>query len=184
MYSYADRMKAVRLYMKLGKRMAATIRQLGYPTKNALKAWHREYELHHDLPPCYVRTKSRYSPEQKTVAVEHYLSHGRCLSWTIKALGYPCRAKLSAWVRQHDPDARRRVVGQAIAAALRSEPQKQAAVIDLCSRRESAREVALEVGVSRQTLYKWKHQQLGREAPTSMTRHRESPPASREQLEQ
>jgi transposase-like protein len=35
MYSYEDRIRAVRLYIKLGKRVAATIRQLGYPTKNA-----------------------------------------------------------------------------------------------------------------------------------------------------
>ena len=37
MYSYGDRIQAVRLYLKLGKRIKATIRQLGYPTKNSLK---------------------------------------------------------------------------------------------------------------------------------------------------
>ncbi|WP_442080858.1 hypothetical protein [Rhizobium johnstonii] len=41
MYSYEDRMRAVQLYIKLGKRANAAIRQLGYPTKNALKHWHR-----------------------------------------------------------------------------------------------------------------------------------------------
>jgi hypothetical protein len=30
MYSYEDRIRAVKLYIKLGKRTAATIRQLGY----------------------------------------------------------------------------------------------------------------------------------------------------------
>jgi putative transposase len=39
MYSSEDRLRAVRLYIKLGKRIQATIRQLGYPTKNALKSW-------------------------------------------------------------------------------------------------------------------------------------------------
>lgn len=29
MYSYEDRLRAVRLYLKLGKRIRATIRQLG-----------------------------------------------------------------------------------------------------------------------------------------------------------
>ena len=33
MYSYEDRVRAVELYLKLGKRMEVTIRQLGYPTK-------------------------------------------------------------------------------------------------------------------------------------------------------
>ena len=41
MYSYDDRLRAVRLYIKLGKRVGVTIQQLGYPTKNALKSWHR-----------------------------------------------------------------------------------------------------------------------------------------------
>lgn len=50
MYSYEDRVRAVKLYLKLGKRVRATIRQLGYPTKNALKAWHREYDQRLDLP--------------------------------------------------------------------------------------------------------------------------------------
>lgn len=31
MYSYEDRIRAVQLYVKLGKRIRATIRQLGYP---------------------------------------------------------------------------------------------------------------------------------------------------------
>lgn len=36
MYSHEYRIRAVKLYIKLGKRTGATLRQLGYPTKNAL----------------------------------------------------------------------------------------------------------------------------------------------------
>lgn len=36
MYSYEDQLRAVRLYIKLGKGIGLTIRQLGYPTENAL----------------------------------------------------------------------------------------------------------------------------------------------------
>jgi hypothetical protein len=36
MFSYKDRIRAVLLYLTLGKRIGATIRQLGYPTKNSL----------------------------------------------------------------------------------------------------------------------------------------------------
>ncbi|PWE53335.1 IS3 family transposase [Metarhizobium album] len=184
MYSYEDRMRAVQLYIKLGKRVKATIRQLGYPTKNALKHWCREYERGHVLAAGYVRTKQRYSDEQKRIAVEHYLSHGRCLAWTMRALGYPCRQKLSAWIDEYDPDAKRRVVGNIVTITPRSDQQKRTAAIDLCSRRESARSLAQEVGVSRQTLYNWKNQQLGREVPASMTRRRDLPPtASRDELE-
>ena len=97
MYSYDDRTRAVELYIKLGKRAAATVRQLGYPTKNALKSWHREFEQRHDLPLGYVRSKSKYSDEQKGLAVEHYLAHDRCIAATRKALGYPCRQTLADW---------------------------------------------------------------------------------------
>src|SRR5438309_11762588 len=91
MYSYEDRLRAVRLYIKLGKRVGLTIRQLGYPTKNALKHWHRQYEQCLDLSDSYVR-RPKYSQAQKELAVEHYLEHGRCLAATIKALGYERRA--------------------------------------------------------------------------------------------
>ena len=50
MYTYADRMRAVELYIRLGLRVRATIRQLGYPTKNALKGWYQQYLKHQDLP--------------------------------------------------------------------------------------------------------------------------------------
>lgn len=33
MYTYADRMRAVELYIRLGLRVRATIRQLGYPLR-------------------------------------------------------------------------------------------------------------------------------------------------------
>lgn len=49
MYSYEDRVRAVELYLKLGKRIKATIRQLGYPTKNSLKAWCEEFEKSGEL---------------------------------------------------------------------------------------------------------------------------------------
>lgn len=42
MYSYADRLRAVELYIRLGKRLNATIRQLGHPAKNELRGWCRE----------------------------------------------------------------------------------------------------------------------------------------------
>ncbi len=71
MYSYEDRLRAVQLYIKLGKRIGLTIRQLGYPTKNALKTWYREYERGHELRAGYSRP-AKFSQEQKERAVEHY----------------------------------------------------------------------------------------------------------------
>ena len=93
MYSYDERIRAVELYIKLDKRLAATIQQLGYPMKNALKGWHQEYEQSRDLPRGYVRSTPKYSQAQMRPAVEHYLEHGRCIAATIKALSYPVRVR-------------------------------------------------------------------------------------------
>ena len=175
MYSYEDRIRAVRMYIKLGKRTGATIRQLGYPTKNALKIWHREFEQGLNLPAGYVRSRHKYSEEQQQVAVEHYLSHDRCIAGTLRALGYPCRATLVAWIDERHGETRIRVVGKA-SGALRSRELKQVAVIELCTRQVSAQAIAQKLAVSRPTLYKWKHQLLGPEVPTSMKRHGDPPP--------
>ena len=98
MYSHEDRIRAVRLYIKLNKRITATIVQLGYPTKNALKAWYREYEQRQEVSIGYVRSRPKYSDEQKMLAVEHYLGHDHCIASTIKALGYPGRETLAKWL--------------------------------------------------------------------------------------
>jgi putative transposase len=175
MYSYEDRIRAVKLYIKLGKRTGATIRQLGYPTKNALKSWHREYEQSRDLPVGYARSKPKYSDEQKKVAAQHYLDHDRCLAGTIKGLGYPCRETLSAWVDELYPETRKRIVGKARSVP-RPQALKQSAVIELCTRQTSAQAIAQKLAVSRGALYQWKNQLLGPEAPASMKPNNDSPP--------
>ena len=183
MYSYEDRIRAVELYIKLGKRTGTTIRQLGYPTKNALKSWHEEYERRLDLSSDYVRSKPKYSQIQKTQAVEHYAAHGRCIASTVKALGYPCRDLLRAWIDELDPESRQRVVGRAACAPWPPQLKKQA-VLELCTREASAQVVAQKLGVSRPTLYNWKNQLLGREAPASMKHTNQSPQVrERDELE-
>lgn len=44
MYSFGERILAVKLHIKLGGRLVATLRKLVYPTKNSLVRWYREYE--------------------------------------------------------------------------------------------------------------------------------------------
>ncbi len=183
MYTYEERLRAVKLYIKLGKRPRATIRQLGYATKNSLRAWHDELERRGDLKASYIRSKSKYSVEQKNVAVEHFVNHGRCFALTIKALGFPGRAKLKEWVCEQYPEFKQCVVGKRgrPTATLAS---KRAGVYELCTPEGSALEVARKLDVERVTLYNWKNQLLGREAPASM-KHDERPLAKsdREELE-
>lgn len=148
MYSYEDRIRAVELYIKLGKRAGATIRQLGYPTKNSLKSWHRDYELRQDLSHGYVRLKPKYSQSQKEQAVEHYLKHGRCIVATIKALGYQGRDSLRGWIGELHPELHTRVVSR-FSGSTRPPAVKKAALIALCMRQDSAAAVAQELGVCR-----------------------------------
>jgi transposase InsO family protein/transposase-like protein len=177
MYSYEDRMRAVQLYIKLDKRVAATIRQLGYPTKNSLKGWLREYEQNRDLKPVLLRAP-KFTEEQKARAVEHYLTHGRCVAFTIKALGYPGRASLHAWIQELNPRARPRVLGAS------SNEQKHAAVLALCTRQGSAQAIADDCGVCRETLYNWRNELLGPEALASMKRAKDlSTDSDRAELE-
>ena len=96
MYSYEDRIRAVELYIKLGRRVRPTIRQLGYPTKNSLKGWYNEYQQKLDLPAGYAGRRPKFSKEQKAAAIELYLAHDRCIAATMRALGYPCRGTLTA----------------------------------------------------------------------------------------
>jgi len=173
MYSYEDRLRAVQVYIKLGKRVSLTIRQLGYPTKNALKTWYREYERSHDLLAGYSRN-AKFSEGDKQRAVEHYLEYGRCIAATVKALGYPCRSLLRAWLQELHPQPAR-VVGRTQELAPEA---KQSAVIALCTRPASAQAVADQVGVSRGSLYKWKNQLLGHDAPASMKSKQGTPVSS------
>nr|AFR44280.1 integrase, catalytic region [Burkholderia cepacia] len=174
MYSYEERLRAVQLYIKLGKRLGLTIRQLGYPTKNALKTWYGEYEQRLELPVGYAR-QPRYSQAHKERAVEHHRYHGHCIAATIKALGYPSRSLLSAWIHELNPQARAPATGRS--QELTPEA-KQSAVIALCMRPASAQAVADDVGVSRGSLYKWKNQLLDHDATVQMKRQQDAPASS------
>ena len=180
MYSYDDRLRAVQLYIKLGKRAGLTIRQLGYPTKNALKAWHRTYEQRQDLPAAYMRGP-KYTLAQRQLAVDHFVANGRCLAITIKALGYPSRSLLASWIRDAHPELRPRV-GQAHETL--SSQAKQSAVMALCLRQGSAQAVAQDLGVSRPSLYNWRNQLLSTEALKAMKPKPDpSPSSERDELE-
>jgi len=183
MYSYEDRIRAVELFIKLGMRVRPTIRQLGYPTKNSLKGWYREYQQLQDLPKGYAGREPKFSQAQRAAALEHYLAHDRCIAATLRALGYPCRGTLTKWIREAIPEARKAIVGS-VGQRRYSESLKQTGVVELCMRQESAQAVADKLGVCRPTLYNWKNQLLGREAPASMKHtHRSPQQRERDELE-
>ncbi|MEW6081725.1 MAG: IS3 family transposase [Bacillota bacterium] len=168
MYTLEDRMRAVSLYLKYGGHSAAVRRELGYPTKNTLKHWVREYNATGALHDGYRGRPPKYSNEQKQAAVDYYLEHGRSLRRSIQALGYPNRETLRQWLDEAVPDRRGLRSKRSLQPKVEfSREQKQAAVLDLCSKDGPAREVAGQYGVSRTALYQWKYDLLGKERPVS-----------------
>lgn len=159
MYSYEDRIKAVQLYIDCGKRAATVVRTLGYPSKKNLRRWYLLYVENGNLS-VRPNRKSKYSLAQKYRAVDHYFKSGQCLAHTRRSLGYPCASVLSSWIEQLRPGARQSVIGKSTGVQAWTANQKQHAVIELCTRRSAAADIANDIGVSRQSLYKWKDKLL------------------------
>ncbi len=100
MYSYEDRIRAVKLYLKLRKRLAATVRQLGYPTTKWLERWYHAYERCLDLPRERIWQSAKHRQMQSfphTCALPIPQSSPAChAAAETKPLGrvLPCNARL------------------------------------------------------------------------------------------
>jgi transposase InsO family protein/transposase-like protein len=158
MYSYEKRKAAVELYLKY-QSYSATITELGYPSRGMLRQWLNELNNNEDLHRTQSR-KTKYNEEQKKKAVDYYIGHGRCISRTIRALGYPSRHYLEDWLTERVPDYNRTCRSGKVLVNL-SENEKKQAVIELCAKEETAFAIATKYGVERTSLYNWKKDLLG-----------------------
>ena len=172
MYTYEQRMAAVNLYIKYGKKAAAVIRELGYPNRHILVKWYQEYERNGDLHKAAFR-KAKFSVEQKEAALEFYRTHGQSIQHTIASLGYPGKTTFKTWLNEDYPDREKYCVSSGAMVEYPQEKKEQA-VLDLCARNGSAKEVAEAHGVSRITLYEWKKQLLGTGGSTAMAKKRKT----------
>jgi transposase InsO family protein/transposase-like protein len=152
-------MKAVRLYIKYDFSAADTVRELGYPSRIMLVRWYREYQETGELHRQYTR-EPRHAPEQMQAAVDYYLNHGRSISRTVRAMGYPSRETLREWIDQLAPGKRKINIKRSSGVHF-SKGQKKSAVIELCAREGAAASVAERLGTSSSSLYKWKKELLG-----------------------
>lgn len=166
MYSYEDRKRAVELYIKYDLNAAAVIRELGYPDRHSLTTWYKEYTHSGELKKQLTRA-SKYSAAQRKAAVEYYLSHGKNMSKTIQFLGYPGRATLSAWLAEDCPEEKCCCNSGTPEVYLTQEQREQVA-IDMCTRTETAQEIADQYHVSRYTVYNCKWKLFGKEGQTIM----------------
>jgi len=174
MYSREERMKAIELYIKYDKCAADVVYELGYPSRKNLPRWYKAYLQEQETGVIwngYRRTRTKYSSEQKKTAVEHYLEHGRNLSRTIKAMGFPSKEMLRRWCDELAPGTRKRRVG----GIQCTREKKEEAVIALCVRTGSAKEVAKEYSVTREALYIWKNNLLGKEDIAPMSKVEDNP---------
>jgi len=166
MYSYEDRIKAVKLYIKYDLCAADTIRELGYPNRNMLIRWYKEYQETGGLHKRYIKQPA-YNSAQMKAAVNYYLEHGRNITRTVRALGYPTRETLREWIDEQAPDERKIRIRRSAVVQF-SQEQKKDAVIELCTRKVSAAAIADSLGASRISLYKWKKELLGEEDAKTM----------------
>lgn len=161
MFTYEQRIKAVKLLIQYDMKYTTVIRELGYPSRMALVEWYKEFKANGDLHKTFVKN-SKYTDEEKKLAVDYYLDHGRCVSSTCKKLGYPSRPMLDKWISELAPEEKKHCHSGG-ANIKYSQEYKEQAVIALCSREQPARVIAKEYGVTRENLYNWKCQLLGKE---------------------
>lgn len=142
-YSREQRRRAVELYERYEHSAADVIRELGYPGKGALLMWYREWleERRTGVPSRRGERYARYTDEQKRAAVDHYLTHGRRLSRTMRRMGYPSHEVLAAWIDELAPGER--VTGRGPVA----DGVRRMAVARLAAGGVTSRQVAAEAGV-------------------------------------
>lgn len=108
MYSTEQRRLAIETFIRFDHSYADTIAELGYPDRHTLNNWWREYGETGEVPVGKMIREPRFSDDQKREAVEHYLGHGKSLSRTMRALGYPKGSDtLRGWIDELAPGQRK-----------------------------------------------------------------------------
>lgn len=160
MYSLEDRLRAVKLYFDLGQNAALTVRRLGYPDVTSLAHWVDEYRRNQSLHD-QKRRYNKYSDEEKKRAIYHYMTNGKNLLQTVKALGYPSRPLLKSWVETFDPaEAQRRC--QIFKSHVRcTQEQREQAVRESCQGSLTISEIAAIYNVTPSAVSVWRRNLLG-----------------------
>ena len=139
-YTREQRQRAVELYVKYECCAADVIRELGYPSREALRMWHRDWLDEQGTGVSSQRGEryARYTEEQKRASVDHYLTHGRRASRTMRQMGYPSKEVLASWIDELAPGQRKLRHGPV------PEELKREAVVAVASGRPESREAAAE----------------------------------------
>ena len=180
MYTYEERIKAVKEYIDSGLRANLTVQKLGYPTHQALRDWYKEYKANGDLHRDFIR-ESKYTEEQKQKGVKHYMENGMNLTKTFNYLGYVKRDVLRKWVAEalpkEDADC---IISRSMVKC--TQDQKREAVIELLARGGSLEQIANKYGVVHSTLNVWKNQMLAGKCAVEMPKEFDGSSLSYEEL--
>lgn len=69
MYSYEDRIRAVKFYITCGYNAAYTVSKLGYPDASNLKHWYKEYSESNDLHKGRKRSVNFLTGKRETLLI-------------------------------------------------------------------------------------------------------------------
>lgn len=161
MYSTERRRLAIETFIRFDHSYADTIAELGHPDRHTLNSWWREYRETGEVPVGKMIREPRFSDDQKREAVEHYLGHGKSLSRTMRALGYPKGSDtLRGWIDELAPGQRKYRGPNPRRDPVPVEKKVQV-VAELEARTGPAAQIAERHGVSRTAPYVWRREMMG-----------------------
>ena len=162
MFSTGQRRTAIETFIRFDHSYADTIAELGYPTRTCLRNWWREYESTGEVPVGKGRhRKSRYTDGQARASVGYYLEHGKSLSRTMRALGYPKGSDtLCGWIDEPAPGQRKHRGPNPKRDPVPIEKKVQV-IAELEARTGPAAQIAEKHGVSRTAPYIWRREMMG-----------------------
>ena len=153
MYSYEERMEAVKLYIDCGFSFATVRRKLGYPGQySSLRAWYEEYAQTSELRESMKRS-DKYTKEEKRRAIRYYNRCGN-ISETIRHLHYPSRPILKKWIEERRPEVFADKKTRRPENPVDSDT-KLKAITDYYTGNMSVTEIADKYNVSRAAIYAW-----------------------------
>lgn len=159
MYSYEERIRAIKFYINCGYNAAYTVRKLGYPDVTQLPRWYKEYINNNDIHKERIKWL-KYSDKEKCIAVDYYFEHGRNALQTVKALGYPSRPLLMKWVKELYPEEE--IHCKSFKSPVRCSYEEQVqAVMESCKGNLKISQIAEIYGVTAPTVSIWRKKLLG-----------------------
>lgn len=173
MYSYEDRIRAVKFYINCGYNAAYTVLKLGYPDVTNLKHWYREYSQYQDLHEG-KKKYSKYSDLEKRTAVDYYFAHNQNSLQTVKELGYPSRPLLLTWIKELHPEEGERRCKQFKPHVRCSQEEKIHAVMESCKGTLKVSQIAEIYNVTPSAVSIWRKELLGDGRAMKMTNPSES----------